>query len=234
VQHTRVDDGYRVAEPILAAQQSKRYPVANKYFFREIIMIGMLLRLFIVVISLGISNVSFAYTTVFNQNYFSALWVNPSTTIDFTSLIDGSTSLNASFSPYVVSYTHGAGFSYYTVRADGWAKGIQIGSTNLNCSCAWTATNWDGRTISPTVYSKIYIDFGREELPFTINSGNSFVGFLPSGNSDGYVVLNTGVSSLSFGFSPSAVSEPESFWMLLIGVTINAILVLTGKKKTLS
>ena len=175
-----------------------------------------------------------AFQRITDEALFNSLYSNPSQTIDFSHLIDGSTVLNADMSPLVTSYSRGANGNWFSVRDYGWSSGVWIGSSSLNCFCAWTATNWNGSSISPETYPSIYLDFAVDRAatatPFSINSGADFVGYVPSSPSETYFLLRdvASISSLRFGYTVSPVPEPETYALMLLGL---GLISLAGRTK---
>ncbi len=165
-----------------------------------------------------------AYEVIYDSASFASLYQSPTTTIDFSRLVDGSTFKPQNFNYSFVAYEGGSPYSA-AVRDFGWSNNLLIGSSQLGCGCAWTATKWLGDSIAPEFYNRIYIatDITPEHNSFVVGLQTSigFMGFVPSGSHDGYYLLPVGVSvtSLQYGFSAvQAVPEPETYAMLLAGL----------------
>lgn len=175
-----------------------------------------------------------AVQIITDEGLFNSLYSNPTQSIDFSHLIDGSTVLNANISPLVAGYSIGQDRYSFSVRDYGWSSGVWIGSSSLNCNCAWTATNWNGSAISPEIYPSIYLDFAVDRAatatPFSINSGAGFVGYVPSSPSETYFLLNgvASISSLRFGYTVSPVPEPDAYVLMLFGL---GLISLAGRTK---
>ena len=176
-----------------------------------------------------------AYQVVTDEAFFYSLYQSPTTTINFTGLKDGSTFSNASVSPLVA--TTGYNPTKYEVREVGWSNRILIGSADINCHCASTATNWFGTFITPNVYGHIYLNtiptHEYDAIPLAINTGANFVGFVPDNASDGYFLMPRGASInlLQFGFSPALpaqVPEPSTLALIAVGF---AVLGFSRRKK---
>ncbi len=197
-----------------------------KIFLRSVVVLSILL----------VAPTAFAVQIITDEGLFNSLYSNPTQSIDFGHLIDGSTVLNADTSPLVTSYSRGENSYSFSVRQNGWSNAVWIGSSSLNCNCAWTATNWNGSAISPETYSSIYLDFAMDRAatatPFSINSGAGFVGYVPSSPSETYFLLNgvASISSLRFGYAVSPVPEPETYALMLLGLGLISIV---GRNKTM-
>jgi len=194
-----------------------------------------LCRLVVVLSILLVPPSASAAQIITDEGLFNSLYSNPAQSIDFSHLIDGSTVLNADMSPLVTSYSRGANGNWFSVRDYGWSNAVWIGSSSLNCFCAWTATNWNGSAISPETYPSIYLDFAVDRAatatPFSINSGADFVGYVPSTPSETYFLLRdvAEISSLRFGYTVTAVPEPETYALMLLGL---GLISFAGRNKT--
>ncbi len=175
-----------------------------------------------------------AFQRITDEALFNSLYSNPTQSIDFSHLIDGSTVLNADISPLVAGYSIGQNRYLFSVREYGWSNSVWIGSSSLNCYCGWTATDWNGSAISPETYPSIYLDFAVDRAakatPFSINSGAAFVGYVPSSPSETYFLLRdvASISSLRFGYTVSPVPEPETYALMLLGL---GLISLAGRTK---
>lgn len=161
-----------------------------------------------------------AYQIIADQTIFSSLFQNPTGLIDFSQLKDGTGfDPSALFSPFVRS-TSSPPFSI-SVREEGWADELFIGTSTPGCSCGWTATTWYGDYIAPEFYNNIYIHSGRVAMPISVTTSVGFFGFVPDDESDSYYLLPNAVtvSSVRFGFmQASSVPEPGSLLLLVTGL----------------
>lgn len=174
-------------------------------------------KLISLIAAVALSSQALAYQTITSEATFNSMYGAPSQTVDFSHLKDGSTISNADFSPLVTSYGGGT----FSVRAEGWANGVEIGSTAPGCGCAWTATSWNGYSISPTFYSFLYLAFTRSVTPFSVISGGTFIGFVPDSPNESYFLLGQiGMNELRLNYQVAAIPEPQSAAMMLAGLAI--------------
>ena len=105
-----------------------------------------------------------AFQIITDEALFNSLYVNPSETVDFSHLIDGSTPSTACRSLLVTSCSLGWNRNYFSVREYGWSENVWIGSRPFDPQRAWTATAWDGSSITPEVYAFFYLNFAVDAL----------------------------------------------------------------------
>jgi hypothetical protein len=165
-----------------------------------------------------------AYQVISDRAIFYSMFEKPASVLDFTALKDGTVFRTDGYlnSPLITT-TGGSPFSA-SVREEGWADGLLIGSSYQGCGCAWSATNWFGDYIAPagfTYYNNIYVNTGRQSMPIAVETSSGFLGYVPDNISDSYYLLpyQVSVTSLSYGFSPvTSVPEPSSAALLLVGL----------------
>lgn len=192
-----------------------------------------LCRLVVVLSILLVPPSASAVQIITDEGLFNSLYSNPAQSIDFSRLKDGSTVLNADMSPLVTSYSIGQNRYSFNVRDYGWSNAVWIGSAAFN-SGGWSATNWNGSAISPETYPFLYLDFAVDRTaiatPFSINSGADFIGYVPSSPSETYFLLRdvAEISSLRFGYTVTAVPEPETYALMLVGL---GLICLAGRTK---
>jgi hypothetical protein len=189
-----------------------------------------------------------ALSSVISSADFFSLYENPSTTIDFTTLKDGTTYEQAddvAFSwwthPLFYGNTTGAG---YAVRSEAWSDDFILRSTwSAGSSSVGDGVSWYSGGIAsvfpdhPNPANVFDLHFTNiEAQPFTIDitsdTINGTVGFIPDSEGDmGFYLYapNWRISGLDMGYQSVEVSPvplPAAAWLF-----ISAIAGLAGAKR---
>ncbi len=169
-----------------------------------------------------------------DEAYFTSIYGNPTETIDFTRLKDGSTFSELASggwitSPYINSYSSGPDGNNFSVGEDAWSDNYLIRSVWAGVSF-WTATDWYGDYVRPHSDSmttrRLSVHSIGDASPISLyvesDSYNGFVGFIPETAQDRefqYLQSNLRILSMQGGFSQvSQVPSPGALWLFLSGI----------------
>jgi len=160
---------------------------------------------------------------------FYSMYKNPTESIDFTLLKDGSTYFDVAVTnPLITGATHpGASEGFYAVRENGWSDNFLFRTTNG--SLFHTATRWDGNSIGInsifTPRFSIYsLNVSVIALNISSDTYSGFLGIIPESNTGNHYELiypSMRIHQFKSGFSTVAnVSEPNTFIILAFALVV--------------
>jgi len=168
---------------------------------------------------LAFASNAWGYQVITDPLAFNSLFKDPTTTIDFTRLKDGSTYTPHNFRSLLVIQEGGSPY-FVEIRETGWSDDFQIGTTEPNCYCAGASSQWDGNSIY-SGGSHFYVSTDGHAFVLSVETSVGFMGFIPTSAYDGFYMLprDVSISSLQYGYtSVSTVSEPATHTITLAGL----------------